>query len=93
MLVTMDDVLFLLGGIPLHPIVIHVVVVLTPLLALGLVLAVAVARVRTTILGFLVVGLGVTTAFSFSLGRPERRSRKWSAFLNSTKIWAGCYQL
>ena len=65
MLGNMDDTLFLLGGIPLHPLVIHVVVVLTPLLALGLVLAVAVARVRTKFLGLLVVGLGVTTAFSF----------------------------
>lgn len=65
MLENMDDELFLFGGLPFHPLVIHAVVVLTPLLSLGLLVSIAVSRIRVKYLGILVAGLGLTTVCAF----------------------------
>ena len=52
-------------GLPLHPLVVHAVVVLLPLSALGLIACVVVGRWRRTFAGLSVLGLIVGTVSAF----------------------------
>ena len=54
-----------LGGLPLHPLVVHAVVVLLPLSAIGALLLVAVPRWRRTYGPLVLIGLAVSTASAF----------------------------
>ena len=46
-------------GLPLHPLVVHAVVVLVPISAIGMVVAMAVPRWRSPLQWYALVGLGV----------------------------------
>lgn len=52
-------------GLPLHPLVVHAVVVLLPLSALGLIVCVVFPRLRTRYAGLTVLGLAASTASAF----------------------------
>lgn len=52
-------------GLPLHPLVVHAVVVLLPLSALGLIACVLVPRLRTRYSGLTVLGLAASTVSAF----------------------------
>ena len=54
-----------LGGLPLHPLVVHAAVVLLPLCAIGLIILVLVPKLRRTYGWIVIAGLGVSFVFSF----------------------------
>lgn len=73
---------FVIGGLPLHPLVVHLVVVLLPLGAAGLILVVAIPGLRRRYAGLAVAVLAVGTLAAFvakesgealaqSVGRPH----------------------
>jgi hypothetical protein len=61
----MDSLFDVVAGLPVHPLVIHSVVVLVPLAALGLVIAVVNAAFRKRFAGALIVLLGITVPLAF----------------------------
>jgi hypothetical protein len=61
----MDSFFDVIGGLPVHPLVIHSVVVLVPLTALGLVVAVFSASFRKRFATALIVLLGITVPLAF----------------------------
>lgn len=61
----MDSVFDVVAGLPVHPLVIHSVVVLVPLAAVGLVIAVLNAAFRTRFAVALIVLLGITVPLAF----------------------------
>lgn len=75
-----------LGGLPLHPLIVHGAVVLLPLAAIGLVLSVLSARIRRRygglVIAFLVAGAGAALvakvtgeALADRVGRPPTHAR------------------
>ena len=81
----MEELFGTLGGLPLHPLVVHFAVVLIPLGALGLVVVSVFPRFRRTYLPLVIgtLGLGAIFAFiakesgeflSMSQGKPEQHS-------------------
>lgn len=61
----MEDLFGTLGGLPLHPLVVHFAVVLIPLGALGLVVVSVVPRFRRTYLPLVIGTLGLGAIFAF----------------------------
>lgn len=81
----MDDLLDTVAGLPVHPLVVHVVVVLLPLATLGLIAVIAVPRWRGAFgwltMGGLTVGALATVAATSSgealadrVGEPDRHA-------------------
>ena len=54
-----------IGGLPVHPLAVHVAVVLLPLSALALALLIFVPKWRATFLPLTLTGLGVSTVFAY----------------------------
>lgn len=86
----------LIAGLPLHPLVVHAAVVLLPLAALGLVVAVAVPRWRGWLGWLSLAGLAVATgavvmakvsgeALAERVGEPERHAQLGSILV----LWSG----
>ena len=61
----MDEIFDTIGGLPVHPLVLHFVVVLAPLAALGLIVAVANKPFRKRFALALVLLLGVSLPLAF----------------------------
>jgi hypothetical protein len=61
----MDSLFDVVAGLPVHPLVIHSVVVLVPLAALGLIVAVFNTAFRKRFAGALIVLLGITVPLAF----------------------------
>lgn len=61
----MDSLFDVVAGLPVHPLVIHSVVVLVPLAALGLIVAVLNTAFRKRFAGVLIVLLGITVPLAF----------------------------
>lgn len=61
----MDSLFDVVAGLPVHPLVIHSVVVLVPLAALGLIVAVLNTAFRKRFAGALIVLLGITVPLAF----------------------------
>ena len=64
-----ESLFFAVAGVPLHPLVVHFVVVLIPLSSLGLVLAVFSKRIRSKFLGLSVLGLAISAPLAWVAGQ------------------------
>ena len=64
-----ESLFFAVAGVPLHPLVVHFVVVLIPLSSLGLVIAVFSKRIRSRFLGLSVLGLAVSAPLAWVAGQ------------------------
>jgi uncharacterized membrane protein len=64
-----ESLFFSVAGVPLHPLIVHFVVVLIPLSSLGLLLAVFFKRIRSKFLGLSVLGLAVSAPLTWVAGQ------------------------
>lgn len=80
----MDELFDTLGGLPVHPLVIHFVVVLVPLAAVGLIVAVANASFRKRFAVALVWLLAVSLPLAFVAKESGKRLRNGSASPSAT---------
>ena len=64
-----ESLFFAFVGLPVHPLVVHFVVVLIPLSSIGLVLSVFSRKVRAKVLGLSVLGLAVSAPLAWVVGQ------------------------